>query len=121
LAKTGRGLCRRLGDHAQAVYGFRGADYRNLVRFEETFPDATVIVLEQNYRSTQAILDAANAVIANNAARRPKHLWTEQIVKRGWTSWEIPNVLHPTASAAWAAMVAVAALFYFAFFRSRSR
>ncbi len=68
-----------VGDSDQAVYAFRGADYRNLVRFEETFPDATVIVLEQNYRSTQAILDAANAVIANNAARRPKHLWTEQI------------------------------------------
>jgi hypothetical protein len=48
-------------------------------------------------------------------------LWTEQIVKRGWTSWEIPNVLHPAASAAWAAMVAVAAVFYFAFFSSRSR
>ena len=68
-----------VGDADQAVYGFRGADYRNLLRFEETFPDATVIVLEQNYRSTQAILDAANAVIAHNAARRPKHLWTEQI------------------------------------------
>ncbi len=62
-----------------SVYRFRGADYRNLMRFEEVFPDATVIVLEQNYRSTKAILDAANAVIANNAARRPKHLWTEQI------------------------------------------
>jgi hypothetical protein len=48
-------------------------------------------------------------------------LWDEQIVKRGWTSWQIPNVLHPAASAAWAAMVAVAALFYFAFFSSRSR
>jgi DNA helicase-2/ATP-dependent DNA helicase PcrA len=68
-----------VGDADQAVYGFRGADYRNIVRFEETFPDATVIVLEQNYRSTQAILDAANAVIAHNAARRPKHLWTEQV------------------------------------------
>ncbi len=62
-----------------SVYAFRGADYRNLLRFEETFPDSSVIVLDQNYRSTQRILDAANAVIANNAARRPKHLWTEQI------------------------------------------
>jgi ATP-dependent DNA helicase UvrD/PcrA len=68
-----------VGDADQAVYGFRGADYRNIMRFEETFPEATVIVLEQNYRSTQAILDAANAVIAHNAARRPKHLWTEQV------------------------------------------
>jgi DNA helicase-2/ATP-dependent DNA helicase PcrA len=62
-----------------SIYRFRGADYRNLMRFEEAFPEATVIVLEQNYRSTQRILDAANAVIANNASRRPKHLWTEQI------------------------------------------
>ncbi len=62
-----------------SVYAFRGADFRNLLRFEEVFPDASVIVLDQNYRSTQRILDAANAVIANNAARRPKHLWTEQI------------------------------------------
>jgi DNA helicase II / ATP-dependent DNA helicase PcrA len=62
-----------------SIYRFRGADYRNLMRFEEAFPDATVIVLEQNYRSTQRILDAANAVITNNAARRPKHLWTEQV------------------------------------------
>ena len=61
-----------------SIYKFRGADYRNLAKFEETFPDATMIVLDQNYRSTQRILDAANAVIANNAARRPKHLWTEQ-------------------------------------------
>jgi DNA helicase-2/ATP-dependent DNA helicase PcrA len=62
-----------------SIYKFRGADFRNLMKFEEVFPDATVIVMEQNYRSTQRILDAANAVIANNAARRPKHLWTEQI------------------------------------------
>jgi DNA helicase-2/ATP-dependent DNA helicase PcrA len=68
-----------VGDQDQSVYRFRGADFRNLMRFEETFPDATVIVLEQNYRSTQRILDAANAVILNNAARRPKHLWTEQV------------------------------------------
>ncbi|HKF91360.1 MAG TPA: DNA helicase PcrA [Acidimicrobiia bacterium] len=68
-----------VGDQDQSVYRFRGADFRNLMRFEEAFPDATVIVLEQNYRSTQRILDAANAVILNNAARRPKHLWTEQV------------------------------------------
>jgi len=68
-----------VGDQDQSVYRFRGADFRNLMRFEEAFPDATVIVLEQNYRSTQRILDAANSVILNNAARRPKHLWTEQV------------------------------------------
>src|SRR4051812_294734 len=62
-----------------SIYKFRGADYRNLMRFEEEFPEATIIVLDQNYRSTQHILDAANAVIANNAARKPKHLWTEQV------------------------------------------
>jgi len=68
-----------VGDADQSVYRFRGADFRNLLRFEEEFPDATVIVMEQNYRSSQRILDAANAVIANNAARRPKNLWTEQM------------------------------------------
>jgi len=68
-----------VGDTDQSIYRFRGADYRNLLRFEEEFPDASIIVLDQNYRSTQRILDAANAVIAHNAARRPKHLWTEQV------------------------------------------
>jgi superfamily I DNA/RNA helicase len=61
-----------------SIYRFRGADFRNLMRFEESFPDATVVVLDQNYRSTQRILDAANAVISNNASRHPKHLWTDQ-------------------------------------------
>ncbi|MEX0664055.1 MAG: UvrD-helicase domain-containing protein [Acidimicrobiia bacterium] len=68
-----------VGDHDQAVYSWRGADVRNLMKFEEVFPEATIILLEQNYRSTRAILDAANAVIANNVARMPKHLWTEEI------------------------------------------
>jgi ATP-dependent DNA helicase UvrD/PcrA len=60
-----------------SVYGFRGADFRNIVQFEDAFPDVTTVVLDQNYRSTQTILDAANAVIANNPARKPKNLWTD--------------------------------------------
>lgn len=66
-----------VGDMDQSVYGFRGADYRNLVRFEEAFPRARVVTLEQNYRSTQNILTAANALIEHNRARKPKNLWTD--------------------------------------------
>ncbi len=66
-----------VGDTDQSVYGFRGADFRNILQFEEAFPEVTTVVLDQNYRSTQTILDAANAVIANNAARKPKNLWTD--------------------------------------------
>ncbi|MBU6338172.1 MAG: UvrD-helicase domain-containing protein, partial [Acidobacteria bacterium] len=66
-----------VGDDAQSVYGFRGADIRNILDFREDFPDATIVKLEQNYRSTQTVLDAANAIIANNRGQMPKTLWTE--------------------------------------------
>jgi DNA helicase-2/ATP-dependent DNA helicase PcrA len=67
-----------VGDLDQSIYAFRGADYRNLMRFEDTYPEAITVVLDQNYRSTQHILDAANAVIVNNASHRPKRLWSEK-------------------------------------------
>jgi DNA helicase-2/ATP-dependent DNA helicase PcrA len=67
-----------VGDEDQSIFAFRGADYRNVLRFREDFPDAKVILLEHNYRSTQTILDAANAVIAKNRFRTPKKLRTDR-------------------------------------------
>jgi DNA helicase II / ATP-dependent DNA helicase PcrA len=66
-----------VGDADQSIYAFRGATIRNIVEFEQDYPDATVILLEQNYRSTQNILAAANAVVSRNSGRTPKNLWSD--------------------------------------------
>jgi DNA helicase II / ATP-dependent DNA helicase PcrA len=86
-----------VGDEDQSIYRFRGADYRNVVRFREQYPEATVILLEQNYRSTQVILDVANAVISNNHNRTPKYLHTENGKGLAVTLYEAYNEVEEAA------------------------
>lgn len=77
LTEKQKNICV-VGDDAQSIYGFRQADIRNILEFEQHFPDAKVITLEQNYRSTQTILDVADAIIKNNQNRKEKKLWTDK-------------------------------------------
>jgi DNA helicase-2/ATP-dependent DNA helicase PcrA len=90
LAERHHNLCV-VGDDDQSIYSWRGADLRNILDFERDYPDATVVKLEQNYRSTQLILDAAHAVVSRNAARKDKKLWTENAAGRPIQRFEAYN------------------------------
>lgn len=116
LAEVHRNLCV-VGDPDQSIYKWRGADLRNILDFEHDFPEATIVKLERNYRSTQMILDAASAVISQNRNRKDKHLWTDRkggdriVYFRGADELEEADFITRTARAALAddveAMVAV--------------
>ncbi len=90
LASGSRNLAV-VGDDDQSIYGWRGADIGNILSFEETYPDARVIRLEQNYRSTKTILRAANHVVARNVGRKPKELWTENEAGEKIQLWMLPD------------------------------
>ncbi len=77
MTEKNKNICV-VGDDAQSIYSFRGADIANILSFEEHYPNPTVIMLEQNYRSTQTILDVADSIISNNVGRKEKKLWTDK-------------------------------------------